>query len=89
MTCFHIKSNIECPSVKANILPLCVRERDIEGKCVHNHEFVSKVNNHQDKNLKSNHSNFLALTPLLFPGLQFLYTVVGGQQEEVTTGVDS
>lgn len=46
----------------------CVKETKRK-ECVHNHEFVSKINHHQYKNLKGNQDCPPPVTHLLFLGL--------------------
>lgn len=47
-------------------------------ECVHNHEFVSKISHHQDKNVKGIQDYPSWVTHLLFLGLQIKYIVGGG-----------
>lgn len=49
VTCFHINSNIECPTIKTNIFHLCMCKREKGKECIHNHEFMSKVDHDRIK----------------------------------------
>ena len=55
--------------------------------CVHHHEFVSKINSNQDKNLKGNQDCPSLVTHLLFLGLQVKY-IVGGVIPRMEQPVD-
>ena len=49
VTCFYINSNTECPTIRTNIFRLCMSKREKGKECIHNHEFMSKVDHDKIK----------------------------------------